>query len=132
MGSGGGTAARPPPVFAGLPTRRDILESILEPSKVISDQYQNITVVKKDGDSVTGRLIDESDDKLVLQPNPLQPDRVDVAKKDLSERTASKVSPMPEGLLNQFTKDEILDLLAYIESAGKEKAKNFQHVAEAK
>ncbi len=112
-------------------TRRDILESILEPSKVISDQYQNITIVKKEGEAETGRLVDETDQKLVLQPNPLLPDRIEIAKSEVTERQASKVSPMPEGLLNQFTKEEILDLLAYIESAGKEKAKNFENVAEA-
>jgi putative heme-binding domain-containing protein len=112
-------------------SRREILESMLEPSKVISDQFQNIIVVKKDGDSETGRLIDENDKLLVLQPKPLAADRIEIPKSDVTDRHPSKVSPMPEGLLNQFTKEEILDLLAYIESAGKEKAKNFQQVAEA-
>ena len=36
-----------------------------------------------------------------------------------------------QGLLNQFTKDEILDLLAYLESMGKEKGPNFKPVAKA-
>jgi hypothetical protein len=39
---------------------------------------------------------------------------------------------MPEALLDQFTKDEILDLLAYIEASGKEKATNFKPVEAAK
>ena len=39
---------------------------------------------------------------------------------------------MPEGLLDSFTKEEILDLLAYIESSGKEKANNFKSVEAAK
>jgi putative heme-binding domain-containing protein len=104
---------------------RDILESILEPSKVISDQFQNLSILKKDGDAQIGRLVDENDQKVVLQSNPLSPDRIEITKTEIAERNVSKVSPMPEGLLNQFTKDEILDLLAYIESAGKEKAKNF-------
>jgi len=39
---------------------------------------------------------------------------------------------MPQGLLNQFTKDEILDLLGYVESMGKEKGANFKPVAELK
>ena len=51
--------------------RRDLLETIIEPSKVISDQYQNITVTKKDGDEVTGRLVEENDERLVLLVNPL-------------------------------------------------------------
>jgi len=112
--------------------RRDILQSILEPSKVVSDQFQNYMIIKKDGDSETGRIIDETDSKIVLQPTPLSPDRLEIPKSEISERRPSKVSPMPEGLLNQFTKDEILDLLAYLETSGKAKAENFKPVQQAK
>jgi putative heme-binding domain-containing protein len=99
--------------------RRDLLETIIEPSKVISDQYQNITVTKKDGDEVTGRLVEENDERVVLVVNPLSGDRVEIKKKEIGRRTPSKLSPMPEGLVNVLTKEEILDLLAYIEAAGK-------------
>ena len=113
-------------------SRRDILESILEPSKVLSDQFQNITILKKDGSGETGRIVDENDDKIVIQPNLLAPEHVEIRKSEIAERRPSKISPMPEGLVNQLTKDEILDLLAYIESAGKEKAANFKPAQEAK
>jgi hypothetical protein len=39
---------------------------------------------------------------------------------------------MPEGMVNLLTRDEVLDLLAYIESAGKEKAANFRVAADSK
>jgi putative heme-binding domain-containing protein len=107
--------------------RRDLLETIIEPSKVISDQYQNITVTKKDGDEVTGRLVEENDERLVLIVNPLSGDKAEVKKRDVGRRTPSKLSPMPEGLANILTKDEILDLLAYIEAGGKK-----EHAAFAK
>jgi putative heme-binding domain-containing protein len=99
--------------------RRDLLETIIEPSKVISDQYQNITITKKNGDEVTGRLVEENDQRLVLLVNPLTTDRTELKKSDVAKRTPSKLSPMPEGLVNILTKDEILDLLAYIEAGGK-------------
>ena len=105
---------------------RDILESILEPSKVISEQFQNVTVAKKDGESETGRLVDETPDQLVLQPNPLLPDRLEIPKSQITARVPSKVSPMPEGLLNSFAEDEILDLLAYLQSSGDPNAANFK------
>ena len=108
------------------------MESIIDFSKVVSDQFQNYIVIKKDGDSETGRIIDETEDKVVVQPNPLSPERVEIKKSEIEERRPSKVSPMPEGLLNQFDKDEILDLLAYLESMGKEKGANFKPVAELK
>ena len=113
-------------------SRRDVLESIIEPSKVISDQFQNYIVTKKDGDSATGRIIDETADKVVIQPNPLSAERIEIKKSDIAERKPSKVSPMPQGLLNNFTKEEILDLLGYLESMGKEKGPNFKPVADAK
>ena len=99
--------------------RRDLLETIIEPSKVISDQYQNITITKKDGEEVTGRLVEENDDRVVLLVNPLTNDRTELRKRDMTKREPSKVSPMPEGLVNILTKEEILDLLAYIEAGGK-------------
>jgi len=113
-------------------SRRDILESILEPSKVVSEQFQNFTIVKNDGEAETGRIIDENEDRVVLQPNPLSAERIEIKKSEVAERRASKVSPMPEGLLDQFTKEEILNLLAYLESAGKESAPNFKAVEAAK
>ena len=112
--------------------RRDILESILDPSKVVSDQFQNVMIIKKDGDAETGRLIDEDDTKVVIQPNPLSAERIPIQKTEIAERRPSHVSPMPEGLLNQFARDEILDMLAYIESMGKEKAANFKSADQAK
>ena len=107
-------------------TPRDLLESILQPSKVISDQYQNITIVKKDGEGVTGRIIDEDDKKVVVQINPLGSDHEEIPKSEIADRHPSKISPMPEGLANQLTRDDILDLLAYIQTGGKEKAVNFK------
>ena len=107
-------------------SRRDILESILEPSKVVSDQFQNFTVTKKDGDVQTGRIVDENEAKVVIQVSPLAPERVEIRKADIASRTPSKVSPMPEGLVSQMTKNDILDMLAYIEAMGKEKAANFK------
>ena len=110
-------------------TRRDILESMVLPSKVISEQYQNYTIIQKDGEDFTGRLVDETEQKIVVQPSPLSFDRVEIKKADIAERRPSKVSAMPEGLLNQLSKDEILDLIAYIESMGKERATNFKTVS---
>jgi putative heme-binding domain-containing protein len=107
-------------------SRREILESILDPSKVISEQFQNVTIVSRDGEAETGRIMDETADKVVIQPSLLLPDRVEFKKAAIVGRKPSLVSPMPEGLLNQLTRDEILDLLAYIESMGKQKAGNFK------
>ena len=119
FGSSGGSVG---PELAAVSSRlatRDILESILEPSKVISEQYQNIVLALNDGDIVAGRLIAENDRKLVLMTDPIHPNKVDIRMSDILSRRASKISPMPEDLVNSFTENEIWDLIAYLESAGK-------------
>ena len=101
-------------------TRSDVLDSVVDPSKVVSEQFQNTTVVLKNGDDVTGRLVEETADKLVLVPNQLQPDnKVTVKKSDVAKRSFSKISPMPQGLADVLTQEEILDLLAFIETSGR-------------
>ena len=126
FGSEGGSVGPELTAVSSRFTRRDILESILEPSKVLSEQYQNIIFTKKDGDDVIGRIAEETDQKVVVITNPLTQARVEVMKSDIEKRVASKISPMPEGLVNMFTKSEILDLIAYMESGGKESAPAFE------
>ncbi len=106
--------------------RKDILESILEPSKVVSEQYQNIVVTTTTGKTIVGRLLEANAGRLVIQPNPLEPGRVEVKKDDVESRSASKVSPMPEHLVDGLTADEILDLIAYLESSGRKDYKAFR------
>ncbi len=126
FGNEGGAAGPDITAVSSRFSRMDVLSSILDPSKVVSEQYQNITVTKKDGDDVTGRLLEDTDAKLVLLVNPLTNTKVEVAKKDVQKREPSKLSPMPEGLVNILSKEDILDLLAYIESAGKKEHAAFK------
>ncbi len=106
-------------------SRHDILESTIEPSKVVSEQYMNTDLRLKNGDAVIGRVLEETDAKVVIQPNPLAPEKTEVKKSDIARRSLSKLSPMPEGLVNTFSRNEILDLLAYIESGGKKDHPDF-------
>ena len=106
-------------------TRRDILESIIDPSKVVSEQYQNVALALKNGDDVTGRIIEEDSRRIVVVTDPLKQTQREIRKSEIQERRPSKLSPMPEGLVSILTKEEILDLLAYIESGGKPTAAAF-------
>ena len=84
------------------------------------------TVETADGDVNTGRIVYEDDNKLDLATNPFTTDTLSIAKKDLKAKSISKVSMMPQGLLDQFTKEEIFDLIAYLRSAGDSKDKAFK------
>lgn len=113
-------------------SRRDILESILEPSKVISEQYQNTMFMTTSGKILDGRILEENADRIILQPNPLLPEKIELKKADIEKRAPSKISPMPEKLVNNFTKEEILDLLAFIESGGRKNGPAFAATARQK
>lgn len=107
--------------------RQDILESSTEPSKVLSEQYMNTAVETVAGQVLIGRIVEETLEKVVLRKNPLEPETVTIKKSEIESRSLSKVSPMPAGLLNTFTKDEILELMAYLESLGDPTHPNFKN-----
>jgi putative heme-binding domain-containing protein len=118
----GNTGGSVGPELAAVASRlatRDILESILEPSKVVSEQYQNIVLTLADGDTLAGRLVQEDDHKLVMATDPIHPNKVEILKADVVSRRPSKISPMPGNLADSLTEDEIWDLIAYLESGGK-------------
>jgi putative heme-binding domain-containing protein len=108
-------------------SRQVLLESILEPSKVVSDQFQNFNIWKKDGEDISGRITDENKERIVVLPNMLASEvTVEIPLSEIAHREPSKVSAMPTGLLNQFTREEILDMLAYLEAMGRADAPNFK------
>jgi putative heme-binding domain-containing protein len=111
-------------------TRSDLLSSILEPSKIVSEQYMNMNVTKKDGDEVTGRVLEANDTKMVLLINPLTGQKMELKKNEIARVDPSKASPMPEGLVNILTRDEILDLIAYLESGGRRDHAAFRKAGE--
>jgi putative heme-binding domain-containing protein len=124
-GDGGATG----PDVTGVGARFNaeyILESVVEPSKAISDQYKTMVVVTTDGEVLTGRVINETDDKLVIRTDPFATRMTEVAKADIEEQSDSPTSEMPQGLINVLTKDEVLDLIAYLRSAGNPKDKAFE------
>ncbi|HKQ37835.1 MAG TPA: c-type cytochrome [Verrucomicrobiae bacterium] len=96
--------------------RRDLLESILDPSKVVAELYRNITITTKNGMIREGRFIAEDDSSITLATNPTEPnERWRVRKTDLASRQISELSSMPTGLLDVFEREEILDLMAFLE-----------------
>ncbi len=105
--------------------RQDILEAMTEPSKVLSEQYRNTVIETTAGKVVIGRVTEETPEQVVIRPNPLESTTVIIKASEIESREFSPVSPMPTALLNTFTQDEILHLLAYLESLGDSKHPNF-------
>jgi putative heme-binding domain-containing protein len=97
---------------------RDILQSILEPSAAIADEYRNTTFTLKDGDVLSGRWIGETDKDFLLLVDPVALTHQYIPKADVVSHHTSKISPMPEGLLDSFTEDEIWGLVALLKNGG--------------
>jgi putative heme-binding domain-containing protein len=100
-------------------SHRDLLEAIIEPSKVISDQYGSKAVRLKNGTTHIGLVVEKADsDSLeIYLPDPTS-DPVVVVEADVEEISDSPVSQMPPGLVNGLNENELLDLLAYLLSRG--------------
>jgi putative heme-binding domain-containing protein len=97
--------------------KRDyILESILYPSKVISDQYRSRQIVTKKGVQYLGLVAEAGDTLTILQQDG---NKVTIKKSEVESQFDSLVSVMPEKLLDGLTKEEIADLFAYMESEPK-------------
>lgn len=99
-------------------SRRDLIESIVEPSKVVAENYRSLQVVTNDGRTFIGRAILEGDYRsqiLRLNTDPLKPNEVvELDKREIESSRESPLSPMPAGLLDSFTAEEVLDLLKYL------------------
>ncbi len=109
-------------------TMRDFLENIMDPSKVISDQYDSHQIVKRDGSTIIGRIIEESDGSLKVAVNPFAPQVLTtIPLADVQSRSTYPVSMMPPGLINSLNQEELLDLIAYTLSGGNEGDKAFKN-----
>jgi putative heme-binding domain-containing protein len=106
---------------------KDLLESIVEPSKVISDQYAAVEITTTRGQRIVGRIVNMHSDTLHINTDMMDPNALtNVNRKRIASRVTSKVSMMPNGLIDMFKEDEIVDLVAYLLSRGDRKNKMFQ------
>jgi putative heme-binding domain-containing protein len=96
-----------------------LLESLILPAKVVSDQYATTIIETEDGEVLTGRIMEDDAEKVKVRPNPFTLDVRELSKKSITARRPSNLSEMPQGLINVLAKEEILDLIAYMRSAGK-------------
>ena len=114
-------------IVSGRFNARDLLESIIEPSKVISDQYAAIVVETTDGKSIVGRIVNLSRDDIIINIDMLDPNKlVNVDRNKIESMGPSKISMMPDGLIDTLNHEEILDLVAYLYSRGDRQHKMFR------
>ena len=97
----------------------DLLDQVINPSKVINEQFSAITVLTAAGLTHTGVIVNLNGDSMTINTDLTNPNQqVSIDRKEIEELIISKVSPMPEGLFNKMTRTEVLDLVAYLISGG--------------
>jgi putative membrane-bound dehydrogenase-like protein len=96
-------------------SRENLFESILVPSKAIADQYIQSSVTTNAEVTISGLLVAETADSLTLRD--ANGKDTTVAKKDVEGPVRKlKVSIMPDDIVASLTEDELIDLVAYMET----------------
>jgi len=105
----------------------EILRDILEPSLRINEKYQTFTFELNSGKIVTGLVVADTPEEVKVLENPLaKAEPVVIKKSSIAERKKAPTSIMPKGLLDKLTREEILDLIAYIAAKGDRRSPLFQ------
>jgi putative membrane-bound dehydrogenase-like protein len=93
-------------------SRENLFESILYPSKAIADQYLTWNVETASGTSLSGLIVEDKPDYLILRDANARDHKI--AEKDIDSRSKSLVSIMPDNLLVYMTEDDLVDMVDYL------------------
>jgi putative heme-binding domain-containing protein len=91
----------------------DLLESVLLPSVTFAQGFESFVAEKHDGESITGSLVRETADYIVLR-NASGTEML-LRRSDIDTLAKSRLSMMPEGLLQALTREEVADLFAFLQ-----------------
>jgi putative membrane-bound dehydrogenase-like protein len=103
------------PSLAGIGKAQNVdylVESILEPSKVIKTGFETETIVTADGKVYNGLVKEQGDTLRILTPDA----EILVKKSDVDERSVQKKSLMPDGQHRVLSRTEFADLIGYLQS----------------
>lgn len=104
-------------VVKKYPTREELVQHVLQPSLKIEEVFAAYTVVTDDGRTLTGLIVEQNENEVVLKTPERQ--LVRLARKNIEELTKSSKSLMPERILSDLTAQEAADLFEYIRSQKK-------------
>ena len=91
---------------------REILQSIVYPSHVISDQYASKAILTNSGRALVGIVGDAGADRIVVLTS--NGDKIELERSEIEQILPSKTSSMPEGTLDPLTLEQIADLFAFL------------------
>lgn len=92
-----------------------LLENLADPSALVGRDYQMNVIQTVDGRVLNGIIVGDDGDVLTVRT---QNDSVLVPKNEIEARELSKLSLMPEGVLDKLSDAELRDLVAYLSGDG--------------
>jgi putative heme-binding domain-containing protein len=109
-------------------TPEELLRHILLPSEKVEEKYATVIIETDEGQVIRGVLVGEDETQVRISEDPLASCEPRVVPKDqIADLTRSRLSPMPEQLLNTLTRtDDVLDLLAYLIAGGDRQSPIYQ------
>lgn len=117
------------PDLTSIPNKFDesyLVEAIVHPSNHISDQYGSFRVLTDDGQVLTGLVVEKENGDLTVYPIDENAKAVEVAADSVELIEPSKISQMPEGLLDRLNAEEVRDLISYLMAAGNPNDRRFR------
>ena len=119
FGNAGGMTGPDLTLSSGRYSPHDFLDQIINPSKVINEQFAPVIVTKNNGETFSGVVVNLNGDRVSINTDLSDPSQqVSIDRKEVKSMELSTVSPMPPMLLSMLTQEEILDLVAYVLSGG--------------
>jgi putative heme-binding domain-containing protein len=119
FGNAGGMTGPDLTLSGGRYSPHDFLDQIINPSKVINEQFAPVIVTKNNGETFSGVVVNLNGDRVSINTDLSDPSQqVSIDRKEVKSMELSTVSPMPPMLLSMLTQEEILDLVAYVLSGG--------------
>jgi putative heme-binding domain-containing protein len=95
-------------------TERDLMEAIVYPSASFVRSYEPFLISTKEGEDFSGILKKDAADEVVLVTGPNAEQRI--ARVNIVDMRPGSTSVMPGGLIDQLTKEDIADLLAFLKA----------------
>lgn len=90
---------------------KELVEAIVFPSQTVADQYTTVRIRTRDGETYSGVTASDGDQLIVLQSNA---EKVRIDRSAIDEAVPRRKSVMRDGLLEPLTREEIVDLFAYL------------------
>ena len=90
---------------------KELVEAMVFPSQAVADQYTTIQIRTRDGETYSGVTANDGDQLIVLQANA---EKVRIDRSAIVETTPRRKSVMRDGLLEPLTREEVVDLFAYL------------------